>query len=770
MKIPIRKIFLAGLAPLLLLLTISSCETLDEAGGKKKAETPTSTDTKDTVDAEDPFKTTPSKESSPMVSVNKNAKLNPVSADLVQQPVLPPEKTTAQEIAKVNPGSPFPQPAKVNPFYEKFLSEENAEEALKIEVTFNAASLADVVPAFAQLLKFNYIIDPQVKGAVSMTVNSQMTRREVWQMFEQILWLSGAYCSPEGDLLHVLPFAKMPQERRIFAKHDPGANVEVSFLCLRNSASKDVLEKIKPFLTEGATAIDIPHQNAILLVEAPSNIPKLKELVELLDHKNKANWPQAVIHCSKISATRIKNELAVMLPVLGFPVTIDNVVAEPGSIHLVALERLQVLVAAAANNEALDELRNWVSILDSSDVGEQEQIFIYEVANNKADDLVQAISALFNVDGTSLSPSSTPSNTPSTSSTGNQTNTTATTSASKTSAPVPSNATAIKGGQKNSSADGPSNVFEVPVKIFADSVQNRLVIKTVPRTYAMINAVLTRLDTAAAQVLLQVVVSEITLTDSTQFGIEFSDKQGAQNGKVTSLFGTNYSALNPTATNEYGFRYNLFNSSNPDEKFAYLKALAGSGKIQVLSAPQIVVKSHSEAKINVGEKVPIITSEITDTASTTATDTSLRRSIQYEPTGIILTITPHVTTGGLITVELQQEVSDAFPNSTSDIDSPVIQQRVVSTSMAINDGSTLIVAGLIRNRDSDNLSSVPFISKIPVIGRLFGSNTIETTKTELVVMITGKIITKTSKLSEITARYKTAMANIQKNLQEKETK
>jgi type II secretion system protein D len=639
------------------------------------------------------------------------------------------------------------------PFFEEFITKEDDEKTFPFIITFDATAITDVVPAFAQILDFNYLIDPQVKGAVTMTVNCKMNKREVWEVFEQILWLSGAYCSLDDNVVHILPFSKMPQERRIFAEHPPRANVEVELLPVRNAASKDVLERIKPFLTEGATAMDIPHQNSILLVEAPSNIPKIRSLVKMLDRKNKAEWPQMVIRCENVSAARIKTELAAILPVLGFPVTMDNVEAEPGSIHLVGVDRLQVIVASAANQEALDELKQWIAVLDQSNVGDQERIFIYKVINGKADELMQAVSAIFPTTGSTLSPKSTSSGSSDSSNS----------SGSSSNSGVESLKNIASKSTKSSSKvsqDGEAGIFDVPVTVFADAVQNRLVIKTKPRTYAMIKALLNRLDTVPSQVLLQVVVSEVTLSDSNEFGLEFSDKQSSTAQKVDSIFGTNYSSLNPGSATDYGFTYYLTKFNNPDDKFAYVKALAGKGKLNVISSPQIAVVSHSQAKISVGDRVPIITNEITDTASTSATSTAVARSVQYEDTGVILTVTPHVTKGGLISMELKQEVSDVFPNKTSDIDSPVIRERVVETTLSIRDGSTLIVAGLIKESKSDNLSSVPMIADVPFLGRLLGSSEIEKEKTELVILITGKIITEQSKLEVMTKRYRQAMRAI----------
>ncbi|HBC87460.1 MAG TPA: hypothetical protein DCZ94_10935 [Lentisphaeria bacterium] len=700
----------------------------------------------------------------------KEEKREDMKDETVESLPVPKSDENLKDIIKVAEKKQEIELKKGEPFYDKLMTDAEKQEMIEV-VLKNDTQIRYAVRQFAEYLKFNYLIDPQVSGSVTIVLTkTKMTKREVWEMFEQILWLGGAYCSPEGGVLHILPFTKMPQDRRILADHEPQANVEVMLLPIRNAASKDILEKIKTFITPGATAMDITHQNSILLIEAPANVAKIQSLVKLLDQKNKNNWPQAVIQCVNVSSDRIKNELASILPVLGFPVSTENIQAEPGSITLISLDRLQVVVATAANEEALTELKKWAAILDRSDVGEQEQVFIYKVVNSRADQLLSAISVVFPVESTVLTAgdSSSSSSTSSTSSTGGSTSKSSaspTGGASRLSASGTSNKPAAATTTTSSSAKGPddkgpASVFDVPVKIFADGVHNRMVIRTTPRTYAMLRAVLERLDTVAAQVLLQVLVSEVTLTDDTAYGLEFSSKRG--NGNNESLFGTSWTTLAKGSTGKAsdGFKYLLTNKNNPDEKFAYLKAIAGKGKVKVLSSPQILVASHSEAKISVGDRVPIVTNQITDTASVTTTSTVLNSAIEYVDTGIILTITPHVTEGGLITMELEQIVSDAQKTTSSTIDSPTISERILKTALSIRDGGTVIVGGIIKEKTEENNQSIPFVSEINLLSKLFGNTTSTSIRTEMVVIITGRILDEHSNLDEITARYKQALKAI----------
>jgi general secretion pathway protein D len=734
-----------ALLPIVLLFFASGCISPEE--DKTKPDKPEETDFLENVDLTG--------------SVSGGGASTKKSSELIDSEIVKPDgygvKTEAGGLPSITERTPDPQLQKINPFY-KGLAPAAKEVEIPITMNFDAAPVTNVIRAFSVFLKFDYLIDPQVTGNISISVNnSKMSTTEVWEMFEQILWLAGAYCSPDGDVLHILPFSKMPQERKILVDHSPQSNVEVMLFSIKNAASKDVLEKLKPFLTPGSTAMDIPHQNSILLIETPANSEKIKNFVALLDRKNKANWPQIVVPCVNVSSARIKNELLSIMPILGFPVTADNLQAgEPGAIQVTSIDRMQAILATAANIEALNELKKWVEILDKSDVGEQERVFIYKVLNGKADELLSAISVIFPTEGTTLSvtnASSGASTAASTSSTDSGSNfSTTTPSASGTSSATTAATSSIKpSASAANQKDGPASVFDVPVKVFADAVNNRLVIRTTPRTYAMMRAILERLDTVAAQVLLQIMVSEVTLTKDTEFGIEFSTS--AKKGAYSALFGSNFADLVPAAEDQYGARYWVSRRSDPDNKFAYLRALAGDGKIKVLSAPQIVVKSNSEAKIAVGDSVPIVTSENTDTASGTV----INRSIEYQDTGIILVITPRVTEGGLITMQIEQTVSEAFRNSTSDIDSPIIQERIIKTALSIRDGGTIIVGGLIRERTIDSNSSYPFIQEIPLLRRLLGTNNISSTRTEMLVLITGRVISEHSRLDDITKRYKQAI-------------
>jgi general secretion pathway protein D len=630
------------------------------------------------------------------------------------------------------------QKPEVQPFYMELLKKSGADDkATDVTINFSGAKLGDVVPAFAQILKFNYSIDPICNGSVTMSINAKLTQKELWKIFEQMLWMCGTYCSSSGDLIRILPQSKMSMQQQIgFGKDQVSQeNVELLFYPLRYADAKKIVTQLKPFTHKGGTFISLERQNAIMLVDSPANIPKMYRLLKAMDQRDKLNWHRSVTPCHNVSSGKIIKELSELLPVLGFKVSLDSQKPTPGSIHLNNLERLQVIIASAATEEALLELKRWVEILDKADVGEQERVYIFPVVNGKADELAQALSVIFPVEGASIAAE----------------NTKKTAAFKGTSAAKAKKSTA-------KTPDGPSSVFEIPAKIFADSVHNRLVIRTTPRSYAMMKAVIERLDTIPTQVLLQVLVVEVSLTKNTKFGMEFSG-EGSGNA-LESIFGTNYNNLVPSSgqNSQAGGKFWIFNPKNPNEKFGYIQALAGNQNVKVVSSPQVLAISHTKAKISVGSRVPLVQSEISNSQSVVSTgdteSTSLVRNIEYFETGIILEVTPHVSRGGRITIDIDQTVSEAVLNTTSAIDSPEISERLLQTSMSIRDGQTIIIGGLIKEQLVDNLDTVPFLGKIPILRRLIGDSDLTVKRTELLMLITGTIITQNTKLEDLLKRYR----------------
>lgn len=645
-------------------------------------------------------------------------------------------------------------------FYDDFVIL-NGDEEITVNLVFNSAPLLDVIPSFADALGFNFLADSDLKGVVTLNIDQKMTRRELWDTFDKMLNLSGAGVTVEGTLLRIMALPKVAKQSDSRLASD--GTGELFYYPLKNTTAKEVVNQIRPFIGKDAVCVELTRPNAVMIADDRANMPKLKQLLDIIDMSGKSSWKRKIILCSNILPSKLTNELKTILPVLGFNVQqITDKTETPGSVQINGLDRLHILVVSAATEEAIQEIQQWVDLLDSSNSLDQERVFVYKVRHNKASQLAQALSIIYDIQGSSLTIDTTTGNTKMETVNSAQVNRNRNTNTRTVAGQIDINST------ENTLTDRNSNVFNTPVRVFADGVLNRLVVRTTPRTYASIKALLNRLDVVPAQVLLQVLIVEVSLTESTQFGIELS---GAYNGSKThSLIGTNYTDLTTPTTStvkdentgeitrttnrQTGFSYFLSDPDNPSNKFAYIRALAGNGNTKIISSPQLLVSSHTEAKINVGTEVSVITGSITNTSSSG----SMSNTYDYETTGVTLTVTPQITSNDLISLKVEQELSSVdYTNSTAENPNPNKNNRSITTNMTIANGKTMILGGLIQEQKTDNLDSVPIINQIPILRRLIGSTDASVDRSEILVLVTGYIVNERNKVEELIERYNDAL-------------
>lgn len=635
----------------------------------------------------------------------------------------------------------------------------------KVQVTLNldALQITQLVEAFAQILQFSYLVDPAIanKGAVTINVDSEMTAREAWETFEHILWLSGAYASRNPGFIHILPFDKMPKERRLLYKGDILANVEVALVPVRYRKSAEVMALLDPFKTDGATIKDLADSNTLLLVEAPANMPKLRELVATLDNRGEAAWPHICLPCRNVDAEEVVADLEAILPILGFVVT--NKSPSNGAIKLAALPRLQCVVASALMQDVLDEVERWVKVLDTADLMEKENIYWYNVKHSTAEQLKEALEVFFNTKATTgTRPSRTKSTSAKATATSGRRNLRdrqtqpAETPAAQAQQPRPQ--TQPQGrGEPGEELGG--TVFDTPVLVLVDEVRERLTIRTTPRAYALVEALLQRQDVAPRQVSIQATIADVTLTENTEYGFSYAAKKLVSHaGDTLGVVSAGAGAI-PANLDGQSFAF-LFKDRKGDP-LAFIQAVAGKGNTRILSEPQIIVLSGEEATINVGERVPIPTESTYYSGYGTDYDSAdFRTNYQYEETGVIMEVKPHVTAGNDVRMEIRQEVSDAAASEDTRIP-PRISNKVIDSVLTIPDGATVVMGGLIRTKETSSSSGWMFLKDIPYLGTLFRSNSKTQDRTELLVLLTVNVLESESQHEQLVRRYRLALAQIE---------
>ena len=337
-------------------------------------------------------------------------------------------------------------------------------------------------------------------------------------------------------------------------------------------------------------------------------------------------------------------------------------------------------------------------------------------------------------------------------------------------------------------ADALSGEVEGEVIITPYEDINAIIIKASPQSYLTILEILKKLDIPTKQVLIEVLIAEVSLTDKTQFGIEWmlrgalsiegkrhplvtgftSEAQpGTIAPKIDSITGLVTSILTTPAA---GTAFAAI--IKPDKYGAVLNAFAGLGKLNVLSSPHILAMDNKEAKIEIGDEIPIATGfqQQPSTSTTTGTTSFVAAGqIQYRTTGILLTVTPHISEKNMVKLKIIQEVSSRGVDiSLAGITSPSFTKRKVETIGAVQSGHTLIIAGLISEQQNKSKEGLPFLSRLPLIGFLFGVTTDEVKKTELVIMVTPHVISSPEEADSITKEFQNKVKTIKQRLEKTE--
>jgi general secretion pathway protein D len=310
---------------------------------------------------------------------------------------------------------------------------------------------------------------------------------------------------------------------------------------------------------------------------------------------------------------------------------------------------------------------------------------------------------------------------------------------------------------------GPANIDVGEVSIIADAENNALLIMSSPGDYDKVYKAIQKLDVLPLQVLVEATIVEVSLEDELRYGLQWFFKNHL--GNATKGFGTLGQSPIPSAADVIGTAsYEVISGSSTR---ALLNVLATDSRLKVISSPTLMVLDNHTAEIKVGDQVPIQTSTTTNASSGVVTPddefrANVTNTIQYRDTGVLLKVTPRVNAGGMVVLDITQEVNDVNPDpSFAGINSPTITQRQINTSVAVQSGETLVLGGLIKENNDSGGEGVPYLRHLPLLGWAFGSRGRSTQRTELVVMITPAAVTDTADAREVTREYRNKLRGLE---------
>ena len=613
-----------------------------------------------------------------------------------------------------------------------------------VSVNLSGVEVRDFAKAvLGDILNLPYAVDPAAKGVVSFTTPRPIAREDVFPAIEDALRAANLAMIQKGGIYTILPLDAAKSQASVVGADEPGLGRETITL---KFANPDEIKKLLDPVIPGVITATSLSAHALTLSGASGQRRSARALVEQFDVDWMKGMSFGLFIPKNTDARLIAPELEKLINAPG--------ATTAGLIRLVPMERLNGIIAVATRAQFLEDVRKWVEVLDREGQSSERRLYVYRVQNGRASDLAQVLVSAFGGAASGGSSTASGATTGSSTAIGARPNTSPT-------APGPGGSLTPSGfGQGAGGAPAPQTTLPgqspTPVSpsrtgaaaeglvITADETNNALVIYGTPREYAMVQDSLTQLDITPLQVVIEAAITEVTLNDTLQYGSQWYLQEHGNQFSLTK-------GTTPALVQQFpGAVYSVLNHGTIG---ATLNALSEVTHVEVLSAPNLMVLNNQTASLQVGDQVPISTGSAVSTVSANA---PVVNSIDYRDTGVILKITPRVNSSGLVLLDIYQEVSQVAPPSQTNnpINSPVIQERKIASSIAVGDGQTIALGGLISDNISKGRSGIPFLSAIPVLGALAGDRSNTRERIELLVLLSPRVVRSEEEAKSVTAELK----------------
>ncbi|RMH82993.1 type II secretion system protein GspD [Pseudomonas sp. AOB-7] len=608
-----------------------------------------------------------------------------------------------------------------------------------ITLNFQDIEIAEVVKIIlGELLKVNYVLDKNVTGTVSLQTSRPLQRDDLLPTLETMLQLNGAVLVRNHDIYEVVPLDAAPAGALIPRQTPLGQRgYQLLVVPLRYIAAAEmhkILEPLKP--TKGLLQVD-EARNLLLVAGTQQELNNIRDTVRVFDVDQLRGMSVGLFRMQQVDARVLLGELDAI-----FGDTANGPLA--GMVRFLPIERLNALMVITPQARYLEDANAWIQRLDRAEGAQGSSMFVYQLKNGKAPRLAEVLNALLegqrqsrpDDEGLSL-----PVRTPPPAADG------------ETPAAPPLDPSLAALGVEASNLDVGA------VSVIADEDNNALLVLATPADYDKLLQVIRKLDVLPLQVLVEATIVEVNLEDELRYGLQWYFK-GSIGGKTLRGVLGQLPLTSPTSPAPTG----SISLVDAGEARVLLDFLASDSKINVISSPTLMVQDNRTATIRVGDQVPIRTSETTNTSGVVNQpgDPSalVTSTIQYQDTGVLLEVKPRINTGGMIALEITQEVNDVKPTTTSGIDSPTITQRRINTNVSVLSGETLVLGGLIRENNGRDAQGLPYLRNVPVLGWIFGSQGKSMSRTELVVMITPSVVSTLDEAHDVTQEYRDKLKGI----------
>ncbi len=634
------------------------------------------------------------------------------------------------------------------------------------QLNFESADVGAVSKAIlGDILKANYLVDKRVAGQITLTSSQPVPRARLVPLLESALASLGATVVKDQDLYRVVPSAD-PGGIGAVDRHGEGEGFGTSVITSRFMPSANLAHLLEGFGSRPGSVKSDPGTNLVIIQGTAAERRAAIDAAGLVDVDWLRTKSVAILPVANSSPETVIGEVNHILDSGEGGLT-------QGAIQLQPMSRLNAVLAVARTSQGIDLVRKWVARLDRTDVA-AAGVKVYKLQYAQAKTVATALNDLFGSgngssssgsDKDSLEPSGfSPSTSGSgasgttnaglnTGQAGNATAPQAATDSSGAQSPFGVlKAAMTSGGAAKGSADSEAlrgGAGSAKVRVTSDPASNSLLINADPGEYKLVERAIHEMDRQPVQVDIEATIAEVTLTDQLQYGVQFF----LQGNRTLGLSG----ATNLQVSNLNTAGLNLLAGGLSDPR-VLLSALQGYTTVKILSSPSLVVLDRQPAVLQVGDQVPILT------RTAQSTDNSLApvvNNVDYKDTGIILNVLPKVNSNGIVTLDVEQQISAVASSDPTSL-TPTISQRRVRSSIAVANGQTVMLAGLISDTRSSDRSGIPGLGSIQFLNDILTSHDSAVHRTEIIIFIKPRIITNSADAEQVTEEFHDRLLSMQR--------
>jgi general secretion pathway protein D len=640
-----------------------------------------------------------------------------------------------------------------------------------------------VAQVLGTMLHANYTIDPAVRGTVTLRTTRPVSRAELLPALQALLAQNGAVLTQSGSLYRVGPAAGGAAGGANAAQSAPGTGGII--VPLRYASAEDLAKVLAPYVGQGGKVIPDSGRNALLIAAEGESRDSLLALVQAFDIDILAGQSYALLPVSAGGVKEFATALQEAFRGQGGSLA--------GVVRVVPMERINSVLIVSSQRDYIESARRVYDTLDKARRQNLRSWYVNYLQNGQANDVAYLLQQAFTPNNVTAQPGTRTAGNSGRSNMGAGISSTngmgggmngsgggggglgggggvggmggaggggmaggtsggiggsggglggtsgggiGGSSSGQGSGPV-SSSNPLLGGLDVLGVGGGGGAGGQPdgMRVVPNETNNALLIFATLSEYDTIKAMLRKIDIIPLQVRIDATIAEVTLNDTLKYGTQYFFKSGG----INSILSFAKTTMITPATTPLNTSFPGFFIGGPDQGGAPLaiSALQAITEVKVLSSPQLLVLDNQSAKLQVGSLVPYLSQT---SQSTLVPNSPVINSVNYQQTGVIMQITPRVNSGGLVTLDIAQEVSEVDPNSSSSIGSPTFQNRNVVSRVVVQDGQTIGLAGLIRDNSSRGNDGIPFLKDIPGLGFLAGRQSNERVRTELIVLITPHVM------------------------------